>query len=131
MGSEMCIRDSFGTMPRMDRPRALALANAAAQRGAEAKLDLLIHLINTALARLARHGATGNAAEKAAPNEASVFGQLCPTPHAARLWADGANDVSARLAHGRAVNLDPSSLVLDTLIRLNDVASQTRQAQSA
>lgn len=113
----------FGSMPNLDRTRARALADAAAQRGAEAKLDLLIDLLSIALARLARHGALGPAPE-AAPREADAFAKLAPTPWAARQWAEDAATISGRLRHGRAVNLDPAVLVLDTLIKLNDTASR-------
>ncbi|MBC7141067.1 MAG: DNA polymerase III subunit delta', partial [Rhodobacteraceae bacterium] len=44
----------FSTLPRLDRPRALKLADMAAQRGAEEKLDLLLTLMDLFLARLAR-----------------------------------------------------------------------------
>ena len=49
----------LGTLPRMDRQRALALAEAAAQRGAAERFELLLTLIDVALSRLALTGATG------------------------------------------------------------------------
>ncbi len=110
------------SMPNLDRPRALALAEAVAQRGAEDRLELLIHLIDVTLARLARSGATGTTPPEAAEGEARTLRRLAPDPQAARLWADRATDLTARLRHGRAVNLDPAVLVLDTLIKLNDAA---------
>jgi DNA polymerase-3 subunit delta' len=115
----------FSTMPRLDRARALSLAEAAAGRGKEDRLDLTISLLNTALSRLARSGASGSPLPEAAPNEQQTFQRLAPTAQAARAWADTAAEVSARLAHGRAVNLDPAALLLDTLITLNDRASHT------
>ena len=48
-----------GTMPRLDRARALKLAEAAATRGAEERFDLLLGLTDLFLARLARAGALG------------------------------------------------------------------------
>ena len=111
-------------MPRLDRPRAMALAEAAAQRGAEEKFALMLWLLDLALARLARHGASGQAAPEAAPDEAAIFARLAPDAVAARIWAQKASETSARLHHGRAVNLDPTALVLDTLIKLNDTASR-------
>lgn len=116
----------LGSLPNLDRPRARALADAAAQRGgeAEARLDLLIALIDIALARLARSGATGLTSQEAAPGEARTFTRLAPDAQAARLWASKAADISARLRHGRAVNLDPAALVLDTLIKTADTAHE-------
>ena len=113
----------LGTLPRLDRARALALAEAAAQRGAEEKLDLLFSLLDIALARLARTGATGHVAPDAAPAEGEVFARLAPDARTARKWAETAQVTLARAQHGRAVNLDPAALVLDTLGKLQDTAS--------
>ncbi|THH37434.1 DNA polymerase III subunit delta' [Aliishimia ponticola] len=112
----------LGTMPRLDRPRAKALADASATRGAEDKLDLLISLLDMALSRLARSGALGQSLPDAAPSEADTFARLAPDTGAARYWAERSADITARLRHGRAVNLDPAALVLDTLLKLNDTA---------
>lgn len=112
-----------GSLPRMDRPRALKLAEAAAARGGEQKLTLLFHLTDLLLARLARTGALGAAPQvQAAPHEAEILTRLAPTPHHGRIWADVQQTVSARAAHGLAVNLDPTALVLDTFLKLADAA---------
>ena len=114
----------LASLPRLDRPRALKLAEAAAARGADAKLDLLVTLIDLALSRLARTGATGAApTPEAAPNEAATLLRLAPTPAAGRVWATLAQEIGARTSHGRAVNLDPAALVLDTVFRLQQTAA--------
>ncbi len=111
------------TLPRMDRARAIKLAEAAAQRGAEEKLQLLFTLINLLLSRLARTGATGSPPEtQAAPHEAQLLARLSPSQHQARKWAVLAQEISARAQHGMAVNLDPAALVLDTLQKMGDCA---------
>lgn len=113
----------MGSLPRLDRGRALKLAEAAAQRGGEEKLALLFRLIDLMLARLARTGATGAPPPaQAAPHEAETLTRLAPTPHQGRIWADVAQQVSARAQHGLAVNLDPAALVLDTLFKIGDHA---------
>ena len=112
----------LGTMPNLDRARALALAEAAGARGAEARLDLLYSLIDIALSRLARAGAGHPAATEAAPNETSIFARLAPDPGQARAWADTAQTALDRARHGRAVNLDPGALVLDTFFKLSATA---------
>ncbi|MEM7631774.1 MAG: DNA polymerase III subunit delta' [Pseudomonadota bacterium] len=113
----------LGSMPRLDRPRALALAEAAAARGSADKLDLFYSLLDIALARLARTGATGAApATQAAPHEAEVFARLAPHSGQARAWAETAQTALDRARHGRAVNLDPAALVLDTLFKLSATA---------
>ncbi|MGZ2257058.1 DNA polymerase III subunit delta' [Roseobacter sp. A03A-229] len=110
----------MGTLPRFDRPAAVKMAEAAAARGAEAKRDLLFELIDLALARLARTGATGQPpSPEAAPREAETFARLAPDARAGRAWAQIAQETGARVQHGIAVNLDPAALVLDTLIKMS------------
>ncbi len=111
------------SLPLLDRPRAIRLAEAAAQRGAEEKLDLLLALMDMFLARVARAGATGHIPPEAVPGEAEAIGKLAGSPVQARAWADCAQEVGARTRHGRAVNLDPAALVLDTVFKLQKTAT--------
>lgn len=113
----------FARLPDLDRPRALRLADAAAARGATNRLDLLLALVDLMLARLARSGAAGHPPTiEAAPGEAAMMARLAPGPDSARAWATTAQQISARTGHGRAVNLDPASLVLDTVFRIQKTA---------
>jgi DNA polymerase-3 subunit delta' len=113
----------MSSLPRMDRARAIKLAEAAATRGAEEKLALLFTLINLLLSRLARTGATGTPPlVEAAQGETQLLQRLSPNPTQGRLWAEVAQEISARAQHGMAVNLDPAALVLDTLFKMSDTA---------
>ncbi|MFY2826006.1 DNA polymerase III subunit delta' [Ruegeria sp. MALMAid1280] len=117
----------LGTLPRMDRQRALALAEAAAQRGAADRFELLLTLIDVALSRLALTGATGTPpAPEAAPHEAETLARLSSSPQQARQWAEVAATITARARHGQAVNLDPAALVLDTVFKIQETAGQSR-----
>ena len=49
----------FTTLPRLDRPRAMTLAETGAGKGAEERFDLIITLIDLFLARTARACAMG------------------------------------------------------------------------
>jgi DNA polymerase III subunit delta' len=114
----------LNTLPRLDRTRALALAEAAAQRGASEKFELLLTLIDTALARLARTGAIGQPpTPEAAPGEATALARLASEPQKGRAWAEVAATITARARHGQAVNLDPASLVLDTFFKMQETAA--------
>jgi len=112
----------FSTLPRLDRPQALALADLAGARGAAETFDLLVTLIDLFLARLARFGATGQTPPEAAPNEAQLLTRLAPHPPAARAWAELAQTLSARARRGKAVNLDPAALLMDMLLKLDETA---------
>ncbi len=111
------------SLPRLDRPRALRLAERVAARGAEARRDLMFSLIHLFLARLARSGATGAPpAVEAAPGEAALMARLAPDPGRARAWAALAEEAGGRARHGLSVNLDPAALLLDTVFRIKDTA---------
>ena len=112
----------FGTLPGLDRPQALGLADLAAVRGAAETFDLLVTLIDLWLARLARRGASGEAPPEAAPDEARLLARLSPDPGAARLWADLAQSLSSRARRGKAVNLDPAALLMDMLLKIDETA---------
>lgn len=114
--------DLFATLPRLDRPRALALADAAGARGAEGRLDLVLRLFDLLLSRLARAPLAG-IGDAAAPGEAALLARLSPGPRQARAWADLHETLGARARHGRAVNLDPAALVLDMCLRVEATAA--------
>ena len=111
------------TLPRLDRVQALALAEAGAARGADAQFDLIVTLLDLFLARLARAGTRGECPPEAAPGEAALIAQLSPTPWAAREWANLAQSLGVRARRGRAVNLDPASLLMDMVLKIDETAA--------
>lgn len=113
------------TCPQIDRMAIAALAEKATARGAEARLDLLVRLLDLALTRLARTGAGHPPEPQACPNEAEVMTRLSPSPAAAKIWAALQQELGARIGHGRAVNIDPQSLVMDAFLKIAEAARQT------
>lgn len=110
------------TLPRLDRAGALRLAESCAGRGAEARLSLVLDLLDALLARLARAGLGLRPAAEAAPGEAALHARLAPSPAAARLWAEAQGRAVPAARAGRGVNLDPAALLLDTLLQIEDAA---------
>ncbi|MGO4909160.1 DNA polymerase III subunit delta' [Pseudorhodobacter sp. W20_MBD10_FR17] len=117
----------FATLPRLDRSRALALAEIGAGRGNEEKFDLLLMLIDLFLARLARAGTLGYCPPEAAKGEAELIARLSPNPADARHWADLAQGLANRARRGRAVNLDPASLLMDMVLQIDQTAGMLAQ----
>ncbi|MDB9857102.1 DNA polymerase III subunit delta' [Amylibacter sp.] len=111
------------TAPGLDRSAASSIAEKCVGAANAETYDITVNLIDLLLNRLARFGALqpGNWSE-AAPNEAQTLAKLAPHAHAARKWADLAQELSARVGHARAVNLDPSGVILDMLLKLDDAA---------
>jgi DNA polymerase-3 subunit delta' len=118
------------SLPQMDRARALRLADSAAARGAEARFDLILHLTDRFLSRLARRGATGLATDEAAPDEAALFARLAPDAAAGRVWADLAQSLTERVRRGRAVNLDAPALLMDMLLKVDETAARLAARQA-
>ena len=112
----------FTTLPRMDRPDALKLAETSAGRGAETQFDLIVTLVDLFLARLARAAATATLPPEAAAGEASLITRLAAAQGAALAWADLAQSLTLRARRGRAVNLDPAALLMDMLLKIDETA---------
>lgn len=109
--------------PGLDRTAALRLADACAGAANAERYDMTLTLLAQLLTRLARFGARQPATwDEAAPHEARLFARLAPNARAARGWADLAAGLSARTGHARAVNIDPSTTVLDTLLSIDATA---------
>ena len=112
----------FATLPRLDRPHALQLAETAAGRGADSQFDLIVTLVDLFLARLARAAATATTPPEAAKGEANLITRLGTPPGAALAWADLAQSLTIRARRGRAVNLDPAALLMDMLLKIDETA---------
>ena len=114
----------FGTLPRLDRPRALALAEAGAGKGAEAQFELIVTLLDLFLARLARAGTLQYLPPEAARGEGELIARLAPSAVHARAWADAAQHLGLRARRGKAVNLDPAALLMDMVLHINETAAE-------
>lgn len=119
----------IATAPALDRRRAIALAEACAGRGSEARYDLTAALLGLAIARLAL-GAVGRAGAPLTQGEDAARARLATSPMQARLWADLAPRIEARTGHARAVHLDPAQVILDTFLQI-DAAAAKAIAQAA
>ncbi|MCR8723091.1 DNA polymerase III subunit delta' [Frigidibacter sp. ROC022] len=109
--------------PGIDRPAAIKFCEGFAGRAKEPQFDLVLTLIDLFLSRLARAGVDPDQARAATEAEAALLARLAPDPRAGRGWAALQQELSARARHGKAVNLDPGSLILDTLLRIDEAAS--------
>jgi DNA polymerase III subunit delta' len=108
---------------RLDRQAVLKLANSCTGKAAEARYDMVLNLVSLFLSRLARFAALQpSQVADAAAGEARLMAQLAPAPGHARRWADLAQSLQARSSHARAVNLDPSGVILDMFLQLDATA---------
>jgi len=112
----------FATLPRLDRGRALKLAESCAGKANRERFDLVLSLLDQFLARTARTGAGRPPLVEAAEGEGALMRRLAPHTRAGRHWAEAQQALSARARHGRAVNLDPAALILDMVLKVNETA---------
>ncbi len=113
---------TLSKLPNADRPMVLSLANSCAGVANVIRYGLTLDLIDHFLARAARAGLLGAPTTQGAPGEAELLARLSPDDRAARAWAQLQQDLSARIRHGRAVNLDPAALVLDIVFKIEETA---------
>ncbi|MEL6609147.1 MAG: DNA polymerase III subunit delta' [Pseudomonadota bacterium] len=118
----------FSGLPSVDRQLALKLSETVAGRAGADRLTLLLDLLDLFLARLARTGAGHAPTPEAVPGEAEVMRRLAPDAHAARGWANLAQSLGNRARQGQAVNLDPSALLLDIVLKIEEQARETLPA---
>lgn len=118
------------TLPRLDRPRALSLAESGAGKGAEARFELILTLIDLFLARLARAAVTRLTPPEAARGEAGLIARLAPSARSGRHWAELAQTLGLRARRGKAVNLDPAALLMDMLLKVDETAAAVVLEQS-
>ena len=115
----------FATCPTLDRARAQKFAEHITQRGHDDRLAVALTLLDLALSRMARTG-TGLAPDPAVtPDEPAILARLAPNAQAARKWATLQQELSQRIGHGRAVNVDAQSLILDAFLKINDAAAKS------
>lgn len=113
------IIDMFGSLPRLDNEKAHAMADKFSGRGTSPEFELFISLFEIALNRLAISGVRNQDFEHIESfGESKIFARLSPDRLSAIKWAELAQSASERLRHGRAVNLDPAALILDTFFKI-------------
>ena len=112
----------FNGLPNFDRSHALKIADSCTGKLGATRFALTLDLIDKFLARAARAGLHGPPATQAAAGEAVLLSKISPHDHAARAWATVAQDVTDRTRHGKAVNLDPAALILDTMFKIEKAA---------
>ena len=117
----------FSSLPRLDRPRALALCEAAGARGQSERFDLILTQIELLLSRLARAAARRETPPEAAEGEAALFARLAPDHASALPWAELAQSLTLRARRGKAVNLDPAALLMDILLKIDATAGSLIQ----
>lgn len=115
----------FDGLPNINRPIALKLADSCAGRGSETRFAITLDLMDVFISRAARAGLVGEPNQQGAPGEARLLARLAPHDVAARHWAELQQQLVNRSRHGKAVNLDPASMILDMIFKIEKIAQKT------
>lgn len=107
----------FKGLPGPDRRATLALAERLSPQKQTPLRQLFYRLVFQEIAQLARAAAEAN------PSAQSTSHPSIAHHNAAHLWAEIHQELSARMAHGEAVNLDPQNLIIDMVRKIDEVAT--------
>lgn len=117
----------LSSLPDLDRPRLLALADSCAGKANEERLSLTLSLTEILCARLARTGASGQAGQDILPGEGETLRRLAPDAHAARAWAQTLQTAGDRARHALGVNVAPEQVIVDLFLQLQQVPRAATQ----
>lgn len=110
----------------VDRGAMTQLAEACAGRQNVDRYATVLGLLKILLARLAKVAATAQPPPEAASGEHGLMGAVASQPNQAAEWANTLAGISATTRHAVAVNLDPASTILDTLLTIDSTLTRVR-----
>ncbi|MDA9313289.1 DNA polymerase III subunit delta' [Amylibacter sp.] len=112
-----------GQAPQMNRQIMQSMADACNGKNASEKYEMTLKLFMQFISRLAKYGAMQTKSQdEAIIGENKVFSKLAPNTISARKWANLLQEISARTGHARSVNLDPSMVILDMLLKFEETS---------
>ena len=114
-----------GQIPQLNRQLVQSIADACTGKNASKKYELTLQLFILFTSRLAKFGASNRQVNNGIlPSEAKAFYNLAPDIQSARKWANFTQIISERTNHARSVNLDPSMVILDMLLKFEETSKK-------
>jgi len=109
------------TFPNLNGNLALALSERAAKKGDDQILNIIVELIELVISRLAYSG-LGQLSEELIQNEKIILTKVSNTNEHAKSWADLVGELRKKINYAITVNIDPGTLILDTLFKMNETS---------
>jgi len=109
------------TFPNLDGKLALSISELVSSKKNNHKIDLILELIEVIISRLAFSG-IGKDFPEIIPNEKKTLIELCFNLEQSQKWASLVGKLRAKVDYGMKVNIDPGTLILNTLIVMNKTA---------
>ena len=117
------------TFPNLNGNLAIALSEQASKKGDDQILNIIVELIELVISRLAYSG-LGKLTEELIQNEKIILNSVSNTEKHAKSWADLVGKLRKKINYAITVNIDPSTLILDTLFTMNQTSQQLRLRNS-
>ena len=112
------------TLPSLNQSAALKLAESFAGQANSERFDLLIDLIDYILGQAAKTSLIPLDPDSDPTTlDQKLFTILHKWPIGARKWSLLQQDISQRMRHGRAVNRDPVTLIIDMFFKIEKCAA--------
>jgi DNA polymerase-3 subunit delta' len=117
------------TFPNLNGNLAIALSEQASKKGDDQILNIIVELIELVISRLAYSG-LGKLTEELIQNEKIILNSVSNTEKHAKSWADLVGKLRKKINYAITVNIDPGTLILDTLFTMNQTSQQLRLRNS-
>ena len=114
----------FSTKSGLDRVKAIELASKATNKNSRQYFDTLISMIVIFTNRLALFGAGAPPQNEAIENEFQVLQHLAPNLGSARIWCEQLQVILNSAVKANKLNIDPSSVILDLLLKLDQITQK-------
>ena len=114
----------FSTKSGLDRVKAIELASKATNKNSRQYFDILISMIVIFTNRLALFGAGAPPQNEAIENEFQVLQHLAPNLGSARIWCEHLQAILNSAVKANKLNIEPSSVILDLLLKLDQIAQK-------
>jgi len=118
--------ETVKTFPNLDGHLASTLSEKVSTRGENQNFDTFINLFEVLTSRLALAG-LGMLNQEIIKNEKSILTRLSNSVYHAQEWARVLEEQGRRLNYGKQVNIDASTLILDTIINMNKTSANLRE----
>lgn len=118
--------ETVKTFPNLDGHLASTLSEKVSTRGENQNFDTFIKLFEILTSRLALAG-LGMLNQEIVKYEKSILTHLSNTVYHAQEWARVLEEQGRRLNYGKQVNIDASTLILDTIINMNKTSAKLRE----
>ena len=110
-----------GTFPTINGEKAVFLSEMASKKTNTQNISIIIELIELVISRLAYSG-IGKEFDEIIDDERNILANVCFNLNQSQKWASLLGELRKKVNYGLKVNIDPGTLVLDMVLKMNETA---------